>query len=645
MKKSINFYKSDKREANRNSLFVAGKKIIASIFLCLLFSQVSFSQTDLTTCYGSCTSGDFVITRAYLSNINGVEITSAACNTPGATVTAYLSFVFTNTTNSDRNGIFISGTINGQYIFKCFPGILPKKKSTTFTDASHPVTWTCGTDLTLKGTFTSWGSAGEQVCDITCSQATPSKCRTVGDLVIQTPLSNNFTFAGRCATGNTVQTIDFTGTASGGDHNYTYSWTFGDGGTSTALSPSHLYASAGVKTVTFTVTDGTGTSKSVTNTNVAVATCCTTPTITTQPSPQTKCAGSSASFTVASTGGNPAPTLQWQVSTNSGTSWTNLTNVSPYSGVTTTTLSLSTTTTALNGNQYRCVLTSGSCTPANSNGALLTVNGIPAAPGVDVVNNCDGSSDLTATGSGSLLWSNSATTTSIHVTNATPTSYTVTQTVSGCTSAAGSGTTAPKTAPGAPSVAYNAPACDQNTFSVTISSVSPNAIYSISDKNGNIIPGVSPGNSYTAPNNSNFSFSNIPAGSGYKVTVSANGCPSTATSCGNSNARQTSTPVTRSATLPVQAITLDEPLTKVTAAPNPFDNRIRFSLQSAVSGQGTLELYDMLGQKLKTVFQGYVQKGQIKTIEYSVPGAQHSNIIYLFKVGSQRKTGILIGVK
>ena len=75
----------------------------------------------------------------------------------------------------------------------------------------------------------------------------------------------------------------------------------------------------------------------------------------------------------------------------------------------------------------------------------------PSAPTVSVVNNCDGSSDLTAGNySGTLLWSNGATTSSIHVTNAA--TYNVTQTVAGCTSAPGSGTSAPKSTPGAPTV-------------------------------------------------------------------------------------------------------------------------------------------------------------------------------------------------
>ena len=68
-------------------------------------------------------------------------------------------------------------------------------------------------------------------------------------------------------------------------------------------------------------------------------------------------------------------------------------------------------------------------------------------------------------------------------------------------------------------------------------------------------------------------------------------------------------------------------------------------MQSDVSGHGTLELYNLLGQKVKTVYQGFVPKGFKTTIDYSVPAGIHSNLIYLFKVGNERKSGILIGAK
>jgi hypothetical protein len=193
--------------------------------------------------------------------------------------------------------------------------------------------------------------------------------------------------------------------------------------------------------------------------------------------------------------------------------------------------------------------------------------------------------------------------------------------------------------PSAPDASMLVPTCTDKTFSVQVNSPVSGTTYTLTQ----------PGNS-NPPQNINYTgtgnviFTGLTFGDGFSViaTNNASGCVSSANTCGSTtSARKMST----SSTPAVHAITLEEPLTKVKAAPNPFGDIIKFSLQSAVSGQGSLELYNMLGQKVKTVFQGYVQKGEIKTIDYSVPGGQHTNLIYLFKVGNERKTGILIGVK
>ena len=157
----------------------------------------------------------------------------------------------------------------------------------------------------------------------------------------------------------------------------------------------------------------------------------TAPVITLHPQSQAVCSNSQVTFNSSATG-SPAPTIQWQESTN-GTTWTNI------SGATSGTLNV-TATPALNNRQYRAVWTNTAGT-VNSSPATLTVNAIPTAPVVTVTNNC-GSSLLTASGfSGSLLWSTGATTTSITVTSAG--TYTVTQTVNGCTSGTGIGVAAP----------------------------------------------------------------------------------------------------------------------------------------------------------------------------------------------------------
>ncbi|MBK7289259.1 MAG: hypothetical protein IPI78_02835 [Chitinophagaceae bacterium] len=110
-----------------------------------------------------------------------------------------------------------------------------------------------------------------------------------------------------------------------------------------------------------------------TNTNPATLTVNTLPNIAGQPSNIAVCSGSSATFTATATG--TSITYQWQISTTGmGGTYSNLSNVAPYSNVGTATLIINPTTTGLNGNYYRCVV-SGTCTPpATSNPALLTVN-------------------------------------------------------------------------------------------------------------------------------------------------------------------------------------------------------------------------------------------------------------------------------
>ena len=97
------------------------------------------------------------------------------------------------------------------------------------------------------------------------------------------------------------------------------------------------------------------------------------PSITTQPVNRTVLAGDSASFTVAANG-NPTPAFQWQRSTDGGANWSNLSNDGTYSGVATSTMTVSGTTAGMSGYQFRAVA-SNSEGIANSNAATLTVDG------------------------------------------------------------------------------------------------------------------------------------------------------------------------------------------------------------------------------------------------------------------------------
>ncbi|MBT1686505.1 PKD-like domain-containing protein [Dawidia soli] len=127
------------------------------------------------------------------------------------------------------------------------------------------------------------------------------------------------------------------------------------------------------------------------------------PEVTAHPGNQTICAGGGATFTV-NAGVTTSAVYQWQVSTNGGASYTNVTNGSIYSGAATATLTLTGTPVSYNGYLYRARIT-GTCSPSIfSNSGLLQVNTLPAItaqPQPATV--CEGSTaqfSVTATGTG-----------------------------------------------------------------------------------------------------------------------------------------------------------------------------------------------------------------------------------------------------
>lgn len=95
-----------------------------------------------------------------------------------------------------------------------------------------------------------------------------------------------------------------------------------------------------------------------TTSTVAVLTVCTTPVITANPTDQAVFTGNSATFTVTATGGGLS--YQWQVSTDGGANFSNVTNGS---GGTTASYTTAPTSAADDGEMYRCVVT-GPCSPA-----------------------------------------------------------------------------------------------------------------------------------------------------------------------------------------------------------------------------------------------------------------------------------------
>ena len=89
-------------------------------------------------------------------------------------------------------------------------------------------------------------------------------------------------------------------------------------------------------------------------------------TVTADPQSVTVTEGETAAFTVTATGSNIA-SYQWQISTDGGSNWTDI------AGATGASYTIENTTTAMSGNQYRCVV-SNSGDSDTSSAATLTVD-------------------------------------------------------------------------------------------------------------------------------------------------------------------------------------------------------------------------------------------------------------------------------
>jgi hypothetical protein len=126
--------------------------------------------------------------------------------------------------------------------------------------------------------------------------------------------------------------------------------------------------------------------------------------ITTQPQDSRVCNGSNASFTATATG--DAITYQWQLSTDGGTTFTNI------NGETASSLSLNNTTSSMNNNKYRVLIQSAFCGSSSSNAGTLFVSQ-PASISIQPqdFSACSGSTasvSVTATGTSlSYQWSKS----------------------------------------------------------------------------------------------------------------------------------------------------------------------------------------------------------------------------------------------
>jgi hypothetical protein len=83
----------------------------------------------------------------------------------------------------------------------------------------------------------------------------------------------------------------------------------------------------------------------------------------------------------------------------------------------------------------------------------------------------------------------------------------------------------------------------------------------------------------------------------------------------------------------------------VLAYPNPFTDKIVFSITAQESSPCVIEIYNMMGQRVQTLEAGNISAGKMQMVEFKVPPMLlNGNFFYVVKAGAQRANGKLISI-
>lgn len=202
----------------------------------------------------------------------------------------------------------------------------------------------------------------EALLTVRAASNLPSFSTQPADASVQAPATATFTVA---ALGSPAPALQWQKSSNGGS---TWADIAGATGNTHTTAATALADNGTLFRAVATNSAGSATSATarLTVTSASIA-----PTITSQPANVTVVAGGTATFTVAASG-TPTPTVQWQVSTDGGTTFANI-NGATAASYTTAALGL-----AQNGQRFRAVARNSVGT-VNSTAALLTVNPAPSA--------------------------------------------------------------------------------------------------------------------------------------------------------------------------------------------------------------------------------------------------------------------------
>ena len=292
-------------------------------------------------------------------------------------------------------------------------------------------------------------------------------------------------------------------------------------------------------------------------------------------------------------------------------------------------------------------------TYTNSNGCIrtttVTVNALPAQPDVSLTQPTCGNSNGTVTvtapldgGGVDYEYNNNggAYQESVNFTVAAGAAYSIRarNKATQCVSAARTGNMgSPTTTPAATAIIVQNVDCSHSTGTVRIVQASAgNPVYDPA-----IFEFSSDGTNFGAEDDFEFT-----AGEGYSLTVrrkSDHTCTATASCPAEDAGARSNTNVTTEATArSLGSGTLEISSVTVKAMPNPFSNQVRFMINNPdAAGSGTLDIYNMAGQKIKTVYQGEIPSG-VSFFDLKLATQAQQNLVYVLKIGEKKVTGNLM---
>ncbi len=586
----------------------------------LFFSSNIFAQTFPPL--SQCTSKDLELVGATLpapsndpcqcSGTRTLVLTIA--NKTGSTRTSFALWGTLIRYDADGNQVDANGnpTTTGESIFACAATI--PKTSTTSLLSNKNITISCGQSIDIVNLYLAWTSASPgETCDVLQANSSTinPKCGTLPLIHVGIGVDANFTITGAtCSTGGSIKVKPFGGVGP-------YTVAIGSDSRTVPAGDSTTFTNLSAGDHDIIITDHRGCSVTKTR-NVG--------------SPATVTANAGDDFTKSCNSNANGKGIGETSSAGFTYSWSPTTGLSNAS-ISNPTANPSSTIT------YTVTKTNTASGCSNTNDVIVTVDKpiVTANAGDDFtktcVSNATGKQIGEVSGVGfTYSWSPSTGLSNATVSNPTAnpsstTTYTVTKThtSSGCS--------------------------DDDDVTVTVSNTKPTFTVCLVQPDlchqyGSVTINASGGTSYTYSidgvdfSNTTGIFNNLASGSVTSVQIkNQNGCASDAiacgalsSSCGGGIANITS-PISES----------PSSQTTVKAYPNPFSDKVNFVVTSSVAGKGNLEVFNMMGQKVKTVYTGFISAGT-QTFELRLPTQQVSNLIYVLRVGDKKMSGKILQI-